>query len=76
MLNIFETQEYGFTAWAIEVKGCYTEEEIIARGRAKFKIHLPEGADGQVYLNEWMNSDYYRVDSRVKQLKKATYCGR
>ena len=75
MLNIFETTEYGFAAWVCEVKGCYTEEEIVARGRAKFKVHLHEGQNGTTLFNEWMNSEFYRVDSRVKQMKKATYCG-
>lgn len=73
MTQTFETTEYGFAAWVSEIKGCYVEERPIARGRAKFVVHLDNGDSGHSLHNEWLNSDFFRVDRRVVQMKKATY---
>jgi hypothetical protein len=70
---IVETQNFGMAAWASEIKGLLVHEFPFARGRANFEIHLDNGDEEQDVLNEWLNSDYYRFDTRVRQLKSATY---
>ena len=72
--GIYETTDFGVAAFAQNVKGCVVQAKKVARGRAKFVVHLNDQCtDGDDLLMEYLNSAFCTHDELVRKFKKSTY---